>query len=124
MALTLGGCPMFAVFIDIDAELQDGLVRFANPDQGWFGSHCVRHLEVTRSGTGEIMWAGSAKGSECLVHMPFDYGERLTNPKPGEFLTAKDMEPGESYVIFVELDNGAGEGSFRIGEDGTPFNTD
>ena len=124
MAVMLGGCPMFAIFIDLDAERNADTVTFSGPNQSWLDSHCVRDLEVKDVATGEIMWAASSNSSGCLAGLPFDYGGLLDDAKPGEFLTAKELVPGKAYEIFVELDNGAGDGWCAVNEDGSITNND
>lgn len=132
LPLALGGCVISSLFIDLDAYYEDGEIWFEDSNQSWLLSHCVRVVEVTRTGLGEgadaserIMWEATGRGTDCVVGVPFRYGELEGAPDPERRYTeAKPLELGASYEIFVELTNGAGSGQFTLNADGTIANDD
>lgn len=121
LASTLGGCS--ASYIDLEAERDGGEIVFRNPAGSWLSSDCVRLVEVTEKETGEVVWADGSRGSGCLFETPFTYGETSSLSDPDDVKPATELLPGKAYEIFVELDGGAGDGSFSIGTDGSIANT-
>lgn len=117
----LSGC--VASYIDLEAERVEDEIRFRNPNAGLFSSDCVRVVEVTDVETREVVWADGSRTSGCLFEAPFAYGQKSDLSNPAEYKAAKPLEPGNSYEIFVELDGGAGDGSFTIAADGSVTNS-
>jgi hypothetical protein len=121
LASSLGGCS--ASYIDLEAERDGGEIVFRNPASSWFSSDCVRLVEVTEKETGEVVWADGSLSSGCLFETPFTYGETSNLSDPDDLQPAQELMPGKTYEIFVELDGGAGDGSFTIEADGSIANT-
>lgn len=121
MSAMLSGC--VASYIDLEAERVEDEIRFRNPNAGLFSSDCVRVVEVTNVETREVVWADGSRTSGCLFETPFAYGQKSDLSDPKDYKAAKPLEPGNSYEIFVELDGGAGDGSFTIAADGRVTNS-
>ena len=132
LAVSLAGCGISSLFIDLDAKNEDGAIWFEDPRQGWLTSHCVRNVTVTKLRLHEVLdesdpvvWEASGVGVECLTGIPFQYGIMETPPdRNRRYTEARPLEPGAKYEIFVELSNGAGSGTFTLNEDGTIANDD
>lgn len=130
LGLVLAGCGFSSLYIDLDANTEDDEIWFEDPSQSWFTNHCVRNVTVTRYDLGEdaeeserIYWRASGQGTECVVTVPFRYGELERTPdRNRRYTPARPLDPGASYEIEVELSNGAGSGGFTVNQDGTITN--
>ncbi|MEL7444470.1 MAG: hypothetical protein AAGK02_01500 [Pseudomonadota bacterium] len=114
IAAALAGC---STFITVTAYAKDGDIWFENPNDGLFTADCVTSVEITeRVGQNSILSVSRPSDQKCLATLPFKLGEIQPTQGPTQLVA------GRRYDIFIEISGGAGDGEFRIEEDGSITN--
>lgn len=130
----LSACQSWSSMIGLEVHQVDGEYVFDDPDALFFTYDCIVSIEVnevrkvanlgTEIRTENQVWVDSSLDGDCLTDLPFRYGERFQNSDPYDYVSARPLEPGREYEIFVERSGRAGQGSFRINPDGSVTNLD
>ena len=116
-ALFLASCGNWSSMIGLAAHFEGDELVFSDPEAGWFTTHCVISITVTRSEQTtetswrqvEQMWVADSMHGECLTDLPFRYGQVFENADPDQTTEAKPLQPGFQYEVFIEQGGGAGQ---------------